>query len=250
MSSYSWPACCAGVVSVYRLSGIEVSIDALLSPTHLLLLIGALLILSGPIRAYLRRRWTARVLRPLLPVVLAATMAAAQLGFFFQHLDGTSVRVNGADALHPVCGDRRLRRGGGGRICTRSPRSPGWGPAPADAQMDIALRRRAGPICFGLLMELLEGFDYRQEPFALRAAGLAVDLLVLTLRLGAHRPASLRILAFAVPVVMWIVHFGMFSVFAELNWPVSVWTGTIFFAGLAGVGLSLLAFPFARRPST
>ena len=31
--------------------GIEVSIDALLSPTHLLLLIGALLILSGPLRA-------------------------------------------------------------------------------------------------------------------------------------------------------------------------------------------------------
>ena len=36
--------------------GIEVSIDALLSPTHLLLLIGALLILSGPLAGRMVRR--------------------------------------------------------------------------------------------------------------------------------------------------------------------------------------------------
>ena len=36
--------------------GIEVSIDALLSPTHLLLLIGALLILSGPSPGRMVRR--------------------------------------------------------------------------------------------------------------------------------------------------------------------------------------------------
>jgi hypothetical protein len=34
---------------------------------------------------------------------------------------------------------------------------------------------------------------------------------------------------------------------AEINWPVPVWTGLIFFSGLAGVGLSLLVFPF--RPA-
>ena len=73
--------------------GIEVSIDALLSPTHLLLLIGALLILSGPLRAAWLDDDPPPGLRSLLPAVLAATMAAAQLGFFFQYMDGTSVRL-------------------------------------------------------------------------------------------------------------------------------------------------------------
>lgn len=39
----------------HELFGIEVNLDALLSPTHLLLLSGALLALSGPLRAALRR---------------------------------------------------------------------------------------------------------------------------------------------------------------------------------------------------
>ena len=51
-------------------------------------------------------------------------------------------------------------------------------------------------------------------------------------------------MAFVVPVVMWMVHFGIFAVLSEINWPVAVWTGLIVFTGLAGVGLSLLAFPF------
>ncbi|HEU4749741.1 MAG TPA: hypothetical protein VFT54_01665, partial [Acidimicrobiia bacterium] len=46
-----------------------------------------------------------------------------------------------------------------------------------------------------------------------------------------------------VPVVMWSVRFAVFEQFADINWPVSVWTGIIVFSGLAAVGLSLLAFP-------
>ncbi|HEV7665268.1 MAG TPA: hypothetical protein VGQ62_17185, partial [Chloroflexota bacterium] len=56
--------------------GIEANVDALLSPTHLLLLLGGTLFLSGPIRAEARRRaagmtalgWTA-----LVPRILALT---------------------------------------------------------------------------------------------------------------------------------------------------------------------------------
>ena len=230
--------------------GIEVSIDALLSPTHLLLLIGALLILSGPLRAAWFDDDPPPGLRPLLPAVLAATMAAAQLGFFFQYMDGTSVRLMETPYIPGVETGYFAVVAGVGSVLITTMILMG--------ALLLLMRRWTLPFGaglvlfggFGLLMELLEGFDYRQELIAPLVAGLAVDLLVRTLRPGADRPASLRILAFAVPVVMWIVHFGIFSVFAEINWPVSVWTGLIFFAGLAGVGLSLLAFPFVRRPST
>ena len=225
--------------------GIEVSIDALLSPTHLLLLIGALLILSGPLRAAWFDDDPPPGLRPLLPAVLAATMAAAQLGFFFQYVDGTSMRfmetpyIPGAET-----GYFAVVAGVGSVLITTMILM---------GALFLLMRRWVLPFGtglvlfggFGLLMELLEGFEYRQELIAPVVAGLAVDLLVRALRPGADRPATLRILAFSVPVVMWILHFGIFSVFTEINWPVSVWAGLIVFSGLAGVGLSLLAFPWA-----
>jgi hypothetical protein len=225
--------------------GIEVSIDALLSPTHLLLLIGALLILSGPLRAaWFDADPSSPGLRPLLPAVVAATMAAAQLGFFFQYMDGTSVRFMETPYLPGAESGYFAVVAGVGSVLITTVILMGT--------LLLLMRRWVLPFGaglvlfggFGLLMELLEGFDYQQELIAPVMAGLAVDLLVRSLRPGADRPAALRILAFTVPFVMWIVHFGLFSVFVEINWPVAVWSGLIFFAGLTGVGLSLLAFPF------
>ncbi|MET0566687.1 MAG: hypothetical protein ABW021_09625 [Acidimicrobiia bacterium] len=230
--------------------GIEVSIDALLSPTHLLLLIGAVLILSGPLRAAWFDDDPPPGLRPVLPPVLAATMAAAQLGFFFQYMDGTSVRFMETPYLPGSESGYFAVVAGVGSVLITTVILVG--------ALLLLMRRwvlpfGAGLILFGgfgLLMELLEGFDYPQELIAPLLAGLAVDLLVRALRPGPDRPASLRILAFTVPVVMWIAHFGLFSVSAEINWPVSVWTGLVFFAGLAGVGLSLLVFPFRPAAET
>ena len=125
--------------------GIEVSIDALLSPTHLLLLIGALLILSGPLRAAWFDDDPPPGLRPLLPAVLAATMAAAQLGFFFQYMDGTSIRFMETPYIPGVeTGYFAVVAGVGSVLITTD--DPDGRPAPADAEMDIALRRRAGPV--------------------------------------------------------------------------------------------------------
>jgi hypothetical protein len=103
---------------------------------------------------------------------------------------------------------------------------------------------------FGLLMEVLEGFDYTYELIAPLLAGLTVDLLARAAGTGRDRLTSLRILAFVVPVVMWTAHFGIFSMLSEVNWPVAVWAGLIVFSGLAGVGLSLLAFPFRAVANT
>ena len=224
--------------------GIEVSIDALLSPTHLLLLIGALLILSGPVRAAWFDHDPPAGLRPMLPPVLAATMAAAQVGFFFQYMDGTSVRFMETPYLPGAESGYFAVVAGVGSVLITTMILMG--------ALLLLMRRwvlpfGAGLILFGgfgLLMELLEGFDFPQELIAPVLAGLTVDLLTRALRPEPDPPGSLRILAFVVPVVMWIPHFGLFAVSSEINWPVSVWTGLIFFAGLAGVGLSLLVFPF------
>jgi hypothetical protein len=231
----------------HTIFGIEVSIDALLSPTHLMLLVGAVLILSGPLRAAWLDDDPPPGLRAILPSVLAATMGAAELGFFFQYMDGTSIRfmetpyIPGAET-----GYFAVVAGVGSVLVTT---------IILMGALLLLMRRWALPFGaglmlfggFGVLMEMLEGFDFPQDLIAPVVAGLTVDFLTRWLRPGADRLASLRIVVFVVPVVMWAVHFGLFELYSEINWPVAVWSGLIIFAGLAGVGLSLLAFPFVDR---
>jgi hypothetical protein len=69
--------------------GIETGVDALLSPTHLLLLAGGLLLLTSPVRAAeLTIAETAPTLRRLLPAVGALALTAAIVGFFFAYAWG------------------------------------------------------------------------------------------------------------------------------------------------------------------
>lgn len=220
--------------------GIEVSIDALLSPTHLLLLVGALLILSGPIRAVGggQAPWWAR----LVPV-LAMTLATAQLGFFFQYMDGTSARFMQTPYLPGAEeGYFDVVAGVGSILITTTILMGGL----------LLLMRRgvlpvgAGTLVFagyGLLMETLEGYRFPEDLIAPVAAGVAADLFLVLLGPGPGRLGLLRVWVFAVPVVMWSVRFAVFDVYSEINWPVAVWSGLIVFTGLTGVGLSLLAFP-------
>jgi hypothetical protein len=227
--------------------GIEVSIDALLSPTHLMLLVGALLILSGPLRA----AWVGDDPRPdlrrLLPPVVAVTMGAAQLGFFFQYMDGTSARFMQTPYIPGTEEGYFAVLAGVGSILITTIILMG---ALLLLMRRWALPTGAGLVLFGgfgLLMEGLEGFDFPEDLIAPLAAGLTVDLLRRALRPGADRVGRLRFLVFAVPVVMWSVRFGVFEVYSDINWPVAVWTGVIIFSGLAGVGLSLLASPPVGR---
>ena len=73
----------------HQIFGIEVSIDALISPTHLLLLLGTMLIITSPIRAAWHRPtgpeggwgWQG-------PALLAATLVAVLAQFFFLYVAG------------------------------------------------------------------------------------------------------------------------------------------------------------------
>jgi len=223
----------------HMIFGIEVSVDALLSPTHLMLLVGALLILSGPIRSRASdTSYHPGRLVDFWPPLIAFTCVAAELGFFFQYIDGFSIRfmqvlyVPGSEE-----GFFEVATGISGILIST---------LIVMGTLLLMMRRwrlpfGTGLVMFGvvgLLMEMLEGFDFPEEVIAPLVGGLTIDLLLLV------RPRlSIRLFAFMVPVVMWSVRFVVFEQFADINWPVPVWTGIIVFSGLAGVGLSLLAFP-------
>jgi hypothetical protein len=221
--------------------GIEVSIDALLSPTHLMLLVGALLILSGPLRS----SWLHADAGPgrRLPALLALAMGAGELGFFFQYMDGTSVRLMQTVYVPGTEEGYFAVVAGFGSILVTTIILMG--------SLLLLMRRWALPPgaglvlfgVFGLLMEVLEGFEFPEDLIAPLSAGLAVEVLRPILRPSAAPLSRLRVFVFAVPVVMWSVRFAVFELYSDINWPVAVWTGVIFFSGLTGVGLSLLFSP-------
>jgi hypothetical protein len=230
--------------------GIEVAIDALLSPTHLLLLVGALLILSGPIRSAWRDRSYQPVrLSSFWPPLLALTMVAAEIGFFFQYMDGFSARVMQASYL-PGGEEGSLEAVYGiASILVTTVVLMGV--------LMLALRRwrlpfGSGLVLFGLtgvLMELLEGYEFPEDLIAPLAGGLALDLLIRWLQPGPDRTTALRWVGFGVPVVMWGARFAVFAAIYGIGWPTSMWTGIVVMAGLAGLGLSLLTFPPGRSGS-
>ena len=85
----------------HQMFGIEASIKALLSPTHLLLMTGGVLAATGPVRAAWAMSTTRRPSwREFAPVLVAMTLAVAVLSFFTQEinaftLDSVDLRVQG-----------------------------------------------------------------------------------------------------------------------------------------------------------
>jgi hypothetical protein len=223
----------------HMIFGIEVSVAALLSPTHLMLLVGALLMLSGPILSRASDpTYQPRSLNAFWAPLIAFSCVAAELGFFFQYLDGFSIRfmqvpyTPGSEE-----GFFEVATGIAGILITT---------VIVMGALLLMMRRWRLPFgtglamfaIVGLLMEMLEGYDFPEDVIAPVIGGLTVELL-----LRRQRPISIRLFAFLVPVVMWSARFAVFEMFADMNWPVSVWTGIIVFSGLTAVGLSLLTFP-------
>lgn len=224
--------------------GTEVSVDALLSPTHLMLLVGALLILSGPVRSARNRPVPARLLvRGFIPPFLGVTMAASQVGFFFQYIEGFSNRfmetvyVPGSEE-----GFFQVTAGIASMLITT-----------VIVMGAVLLLIRDWPIpvgslfalfaVYGLLMEFLEGYEFPQEVITPLVGGVAAEVLYRVVRPDHEHLLRMRAFAFLVPVVLWSVHMVVISQTIEINWPVAVWSGIIVMSGLASVGLSLLAFP-------
>ncbi len=235
----------------HTLFGIEVSIDALLSPTHLLLLLGALLIVSGPLRSrWLDDSYDPDRLGDFFPPLVAVTMGTAQLGFFFQYVDGLSTRFMQVPYRPgPEEGYFELVAGLSSILITTVILMGGlllllrrWKLPPGSALFLFAV--------FGALMEVLEGYDFPEDLIAPVLAGVAAEAIVALAMPRLPHALGIRILAFLVPVVMWSGRFLVFEQFSDIAWPVSVWTGTIFFAGLAGVGLSVLSNSPSKSPAS
>jgi len=221
----------------HTLFGFEVGIEPLLSPTHLLLAFSAILIMSGPLRAAMRRdipvesqNWAT-----LLPAILSMTAVLSVFTFFTSFVN-PFVQTWTLQATF----DDGKELGIASVLFL------------AGIQMGlvlVALRRWKLPIgtltfVFTINVALMGVFNdnYPLIPVA-TLAGLIADFLLWWLQPSITRPEALRLFAFSVPVIFFLCYFVPIILSVGITWKIHLWLGSCVMAGLIGLGLSYLLVP-------
>jgi hypothetical protein len=221
--------------------GIEVGFQALISPTHLLLMMSAGMIVSGPLLAAWRRPgrlagW---------PAIASATLVLTVLTFFgqFDHpftsqwsaMPQTDVPVGPAEELGML------------GVILHTGLLMG---------VVLLLIRRfdlpVGALTFlvtvnAVFVTLIQGAD----PVILVGVvgGVTADVLRVALRPSPARLVQVRVFAFAVPLLLYALYFSALIRVDGVWWPVHLWAGAPVVAGLTGWVVSLAVVPPAAPPS-
>jgi hypothetical protein len=214
----------------HTLFGIERSIEALLSPTHLMLITGIILIASGPLRAAWRRPADRLSWARGLPALLAMFSILATLTFITQYLYpfdsdwySRGVALDIASALTFTA----ILMGGLLLLIGRWWLPFGW----------ITL------LLGGIALAMSALNDIGQSVWLALIVGLIADVLYVLLHLTRARPGRLRLFAFAVPATLFAGFFFALNLYGLLDWVIHLWTGVIFLTGAAGILLSFLLAP-------
>lgn len=219
--------------------GIEADLDALLSPTHLILAVGGTLIGAAPFRAAWRRERPPQHFFGFLPLLLSLTFTLSVLTFFTQFAHSF---------VHPWAGGTEpppqpyLRQAL--ELAAILLQSAIFSGAILLAVWRWALPAGSLTVVFvlnSLLMTMLE----RQFSFVVVGllAGLGADWLNQRLMPASRSPWRFRLFAGSVPALYYAVYFAWLKLTVGVWWSVHLWTGTIVMAGLVGWLMSYLLVP-------
>lgn len=220
--------------------GIEEDIEALLSPTHLALMVGGLLMVTLPYRTAAWSATDAPRLRDFLPTLLSVTLATALVLFFFLY------RAAGgpiAQQDHAGETDQAL---GVAAVLVRTTVLLG-------ATFMVLRRGRPARGSFTILYTsssvALAGLDAFEAavlvvPFAV--GGALADVLCSN---SQRQRGMFAHIGVAVPAVTWTLFFVIHAVAWGIYWPAEIWTGATSFAALAGLALAHLSVPTASGVS-
>lgn len=231
-----------GDMTWHLLFGIERGTEALLSPTHLGLALGAGLTLCGPLRAAWRRTGDPPSWRQLGPAICSLTFLYSLLTFLtvyaYPLVTPWPIISSGTSSARGITGIL-LQTGIVMSIVL------------------LALRRwRLPPGTFTFLLAvngtLMVAFAPRTALISIPTtllAGIAADLLYRWLQPSLQQPASVRLFAFLVPALFYVFYFvdlamvGPIVFNSGIIWTVPFWAGTPVIAGLAGFLLSYGMIP-------
>lgn len=228
----------------HEVLGIEVGIEALLSPTHLLLLASGVVALSAPVRAAWLEPEERPTLRGFLPVALSTALLTALVAFFVLYLSPFSNDAAGTAFErfpsqvhdHPSVEVGELQQQlGVASILLNSVLL-----AVPIAVLRQRWRTPAGTfaLVFGLLVVLFEGVaEFAQPLVALAgiAAGLVADDL-------ARRRLPIWLVCGGAVGGLWLAYFALYALDeGAVAWSAELWSGSTFLGALLAAGVGMIA---------
>ena len=235
----------------HTLLGVELEIEAAVSPPHLLLVAGGALILSGPLRAAWLRSGTRPQLFTFMPTVLSLAFTLALLWSLTEYVNAFTnpwasipQRLKAEIGFGPIP-DSVLHALGLAGVIVQSLLVVG-------ATLVLVMRWRLPPGSLTLAFTtatVLLSFSHDRYEFIVTAfiAGLFADLLVDNMRPELERPGWLRSYALLVPAILFTVYFlTIEGVGGRVWWSMSLTVGAIALASAVGLGVAELVITTAR----
>ncbi|MCC7196807.1 hypothetical protein IT413_01270 [Candidatus Peregrinibacteria bacterium] len=234
--------------------GVEANVDALLSPTHLILTLGGVLIISSPMRSYWLRKDGVDLnkMKNWMPMAVCLGLTFAVLSFMEQ-FNHPLKQTWAATSWYPRAVNQEL--------------SDYYGQAmgitgilfQTVVMMGVVLlaakKRRLPTGTFFVMMTLAGlGMSALEDQYLLVPvsfiAGVAMDILYTVFQPFQQKRGSelseqlrVRMFAFAVPFVFYLCYFLALMANEPLWWSVHFWTGAIVLSGLTGLMMSLVVEP-------
>ena len=229
--------------------GIELGIDALLSPTHLLLFLGGTLLLWTPFWSLIDRRERLETAQPssaenVWPAVGSAVSMTALLAFLLQYAWDFPYTWFASQPFDAASGQ------GQGIVIEFLSTALVTTVVLLGPLLVVTGRFRlpfgAATVSWGVT-QLVESAAFSRSVwpvFVAAGAGLVFDL---TYRF--HRSDNALVLAAALgPLTLWVGYLLAVVVTAELRWPAEIWGGLVILCACAGAGLAVLQ-QTGRRPT-
>lgn len=231
----------------HELVGFELSNEALLSPSHLVLMFGAVLALSGPVRSGWGELSKTSSLSSWTPIVISLALLTGVAVFFTSYLTPfgrqsaaafptTSTHTHVLDRATPESFAQLRETWGVSGILLST--------LILLVPLMLLIRRALPPqgaitllgIGLGLLVPALGEYTQWSAGIAVVAAFVASDFLV-------RRTESRLILGAAMPTVLWSAYFIGLDLTDEVRWSPALWAGAITLSAMIGAVLGLLVTP-------
>jgi hypothetical protein len=227
----------------HSMFGFEANNEALLSPAHLWLAGSGLFFLTGPLRSGWMRKLSGWA--DLFPVVLSLALLLSAFTFFTMYANPMTQPDVFASS----------RPSGGVFPWDVTAIATVLIPSMLISWIVLfAIRRWVLP--FGALtviftinavlqFYLRSGFieEHLIVIAGATVAGLMGDVLLRWLKPSAERPLSLRVFAMVLPIIYFLIYFGILLSTSRVWWSIHMWMGVILLGGFTGLLLSYMLVP-------
>ncbi|MGH8933291.1 MAG: hypothetical protein ACRDZO_22310 [Egibacteraceae bacterium] len=209
--------------------GIEVGLEALVSPPHMLLVVGEMLLVSTPLRAAMADSTLgeAPTFAASFPAVLSVGLATWYVALPILYLSPLLIPATDAASAIPGMVTTTLLLVGPLLLMLR-----GWRLPFGSATTLFGLH--------ALAFAAVGGFAFWPAVLPVLAAGLAADMVVRLARHPSRRSPATYAVAGLPTLVLWSTYILLLWVLGAMDWPVALWTGVIAVATGAGVALATL----------